>query len=89
LDNGTFHQSLTLIIPENVLLLFQPSYSPEVNPIERLWEYFKEQLQWETFANLQDLRNTLQKKLSSLSYQSIISLTEWEFIISALSVAEI
>jgi putative transposase len=37
LDNGGFHRSLNLNIPESVILLFQPAYSPEVNPIERLW----------------------------------------------------
>ncbi len=41
-DNGGFHNSLNLSIPENVILLFQPAYSPEVNPIERLWGYVKE-----------------------------------------------
>ncbi len=32
-DNGGFHSSLNLSIPENVILLFQPAYRPEVNPI--------------------------------------------------------
>jgi len=35
--DGGFHNSLNLSITENVILLFQPAYSPEVNPIERLW----------------------------------------------------
>ena len=35
-DNGGFHNSLNLSIPENIILLFPPAYSPEVNPIERL-----------------------------------------------------
>jgi putative transposase len=37
LDNGGFHSSLNLNIPENVILLFQPAYSREVNLIEKLW----------------------------------------------------
>ncbi|HBL12208.1 MAG TPA: hypothetical protein DD379_12520 [Cyanobacteria bacterium UBA11162] len=69
------HQSLTLSISENIILLFQPAYSSEVNPIERLWEYLKEPLKWETFDNLQDLRNSVQKFLSQLSNQVIASLT--------------
>jgi transposase len=40
-DNGGFHNSLNFSIPEKVILLFQPAYSPEVNPIERLWGYIK------------------------------------------------
>lgn len=89
LDNGGFHQSLTLSLPENIILLFQPAYSPEVNPIERLWEYLKAQLKWETFDNLQHLRNSLQKILSQLSNQVIASLTGWQFILDALYVAGI
>ncbi|MDJ0715585.1 MAG: transposase [Prochloraceae cyanobacterium] len=30
-----------LMIPSNIILLFQPPYCPELNPIERLWEYIK------------------------------------------------
>jgi transposase len=41
IDNGGFHNSLNFSIPENVILLFEPSYSPEVNPRERLWGYVK------------------------------------------------
>ena len=41
LDKVGFHNSFNLSIPENVILLFQPAYSPEVNPIERLWGYVK------------------------------------------------
>ena len=36
LDNGPLHQSLNMSIPENIIFLFQPPYSPELNPIERL-----------------------------------------------------
>jgi len=31
LDNGKFHQSSRLKIPDNILLIFQPPYSPELN----------------------------------------------------------
>jgi hypothetical protein len=31
LDNGKFHQSSSLKIPDNILLIFQPPYSPELN----------------------------------------------------------
>jgi transposase len=86
LDNGGFHNSLNLNVPENVILLFQPPYSPEVNPLERLWEYLKEQLKWQSFENLEDLRDVVQKSLSLLSNEIIVSLTGWQFILEALSV---
>jgi len=61
-DNVGFHNSLNLSIPENVILLFQPAYSPEVNPIERLWGYIKEQLKWLRFEQIEELRALLSKK---------------------------
>jgi len=36
LDQASFHLSQNLIIPENVILLFQPAHSPELNPAERV-----------------------------------------------------
>lgn len=86
-DNGGFHNSLNLSIPENVILLFQPSYSPEVNPIERLWGYVKEQLKWLRFDRIEELRAAVQKELKKLTQEIIASLTGWEFILDALSVA--
>jgi transposase len=86
-DNGGFHNSLNLSIPENVILLFQPAYSPEVNPIERLWGYVKEQLKWLRFDQIEELRAAVQKELNKLTLEVIASLTGWEFILEALSVA--
>ena len=88
-DNGGFHNSLNLSIPENVILLFQPAHSPEVNPIERLWGYRKEQLKWLRFEQIEELRAGLQKELEKLTNEVIASLTGWKFILEALSVAEL
>jgi hypothetical protein len=43
LDNGKFHHSSTLKIPDNILLIFQPPYTPELNPIERIWSHIKQE----------------------------------------------
>ena len=88
-DNGGFDNSLNLSIPENVILLFQPAYSPEVNPIERLWGYVKEQLKWLRFDQIEELRTAVQKELNKLTLGVIASLTGWEFILEALSVVEL
>ena len=70
-----------------MILLFQPAYSPEVNPIERLWGYVKEQLKWLRFDQIEELRAAVQKELNKLTKEVIASLTRWEFILEALSVA--
>lgn len=76
-------------IPENVAILFQPAYSPQVNPIERLWKAIKKEMKWELFNNLDELRTSLKKILEKLTLQDITSLTKWQFIVEGLSVANI
>ncbi len=63
-----------------MILLFQPAYSPEVNPIKRLWGYIKEQLKWLRFEQIEELRAAVQKELKKLTKEVIASLTEWQFI---------
>lgn len=40
-DNGAFYKAKNLTVPNNIILLFQPAYCPELNPIERLWQHLK------------------------------------------------
>jgi transposase len=89
LDNGGCNQALDLSLPENVILLFQPPYCPEVNPIERLWSEIKKALKWEWFTNLDELRLGIGKVLQNLNQTIITSVTGWKFIIEALVVAGI
>ena len=41
LDGAGWHRSRELEIPDNVKLIPLPPYSPQLNPVERLWAYFK------------------------------------------------
>jgi hypothetical protein len=41
LDGAGFHIAASLQIPENITLLKLPPYSPELNPIENVWEYLR------------------------------------------------
>jgi len=50
------HMSGAINWPENIIPLVQPAHSPELNPIERLWQFLKKSLKNELFSSLQDLR---------------------------------
>ena len=89
LDNGRWHIWSELNVPDNVILVFQPPYCPQVNPIERLWKEIKKHLKWELFDNLDRLRQKLSKVLSRLTCSTIASITGWDFILDALFVANI
>jgi transposase len=88
-DNGAFHLTSWLTITENIILLFQPSHSPEVNPIERLWKELKKFLRWQLFSSLDELRLAVRKILARLDEKIIASVTGWNFILEALYVADI
>lgn len=42
LDGAGWHRSKELRWPRNITPLFLPPYSPELNPIERLWLYMRQ-----------------------------------------------
>ena len=42
LDRAGWHGSRRLAVPGNITLLPLPAYSPELNPVERVWLYLRE-----------------------------------------------
>lgn len=41
MDQAGWHKARALKVPDNITILFLPPYSPELNPIERLWAYLR------------------------------------------------
>jgi hypothetical protein len=41
-DGAAWHRSKELEVPENIRLIEQPAYSPEVNPVEHVWDELRE-----------------------------------------------
>ena len=87
LDQAPAHRSQTLTIPENVVLLFQPPHSPELNPTERVWQDLKVDLKGEVFGTLDELRAAIREVLGYISPDWIASLTQYPYIMRALSVS--
>lgn len=52
LDRAGWHTSKNLRIPDGIELVFQPAYSPEVQPSERLWVLSDEGLTNRCFGSL-------------------------------------
>jgi hypothetical protein len=42
LDGAGWHTAGDLVVPENLTLLPLPRYSPELNPVENVWEYLRQ-----------------------------------------------
>jgi transposase len=74
LDNGAFHHAKSLIIPDNMAFIFLPPYSPELNPAEKMWRYFKDRVSMIAYNNLEALQQqltTITKQLTNDIIQSI------------------
>jgi hypothetical protein len=87
LDQAPAHTSQALEIPDNVVLLYQPAHSPELNPIERVWQDLKRDFKGENFADLDALRAAITEVLGYLTPEWLQSLTQYPFIMNALSVS--
>ncbi|WP_416209683.1 transposase [Microcystis aeruginosa] len=85
MDNGRFHTRKKLVIPENIILFFQPSYCPELNSIERVWEELKKEIKWSCFKTLEELEVKVDELFKKLTPQRVASLTGFLFILDALS----
>lgn len=84
MDQAGAHVTNELRWPENLIPVCQPSHSPELNPIERVWEFIKQQFQGEVFTTLPQLRAHLQQVMAKITPPQICSLSSYNFILEAL-----
>lgn len=67
-DQAGWHHSHELIIPATIRLIEQPAYSPEVNPVEHIWDELREKyLHNRSFSSLDPLIETLCQGLNELA----------------------
>jgi hypothetical protein len=41
LDRAGWHTTHDLVVPKNLTLIFLPSRSPELNPVENIWQFLR------------------------------------------------
>ena len=77
-DQAGWHRSKGLIIPENIRLIPQPSHSPELNPVEHIWEEIREKFfPNKAFNLLSEVVDIICKALKQLSteFEKLRSMT--------------
>jgi transposase len=79
-DQAGWHRSQELAILANIRLIPQPAYSPEVNPVEHVWDELREKyFHNHIFPSLDALIEVLCQRLTDLAYDQkrLRSLTDF------------
>ena len=74
MDGATWHKSKSLRAPNNIKTIIQPPYSPEVNPVERLWQYIKyHTIRNKVYKTLKELEDEICRFVAKLTTSNIQS----------------
>lgn len=80
LDNGAFHKAKSLKIPKNIILIFLPPYSPELNPAEKIWAKFKRTFSNQFFKTMEDLTDFVCHISKTLNDDDVKSICRFNYI---------
>jgi transposase len=85
LDGAGWHRAHNLVIPENMKLEALPPYSPQLNPMEHIWDEVREK--WftnEVFDSLDGVEDRLVEALAALerNQKLVASTTGFDWIIN-------
>ena len=66
----------------NIVPMFQPSHSPEVNPVENLWHHIREKGEFKnkTFDSMKDVEEALVEQLRNLDKETVKSVCLYHWI---------
>lgn len=80
LDNGAFHKAKKLRIPENIVLIFLPPYSPELNPAEKIWANLKRKFTNQLFSSLNQLSDFIESAIKTITSDMVISTCSFQYV---------
>lgn len=66
IDNGAFDKAKRLKAPKNIILVFLPPFSPELNPAEKMLAKFKRAFTNKLYKSLQEVSLFIQWQTQSL-----------------------
>lgn len=80
LDNGRFHKALKLIVPLNIVLVFLPPYSPELNPAEKIWAKYKRAFTNKIYSTLDQVEDFITTQVEQTSKKEIMNICGFSYI---------
>jgi transposase len=61
-------------------LIFQPPYSPELNPAEQIWAWYKREFTNKVFDSIPKVVDFITEKTKQLSANMVKSIARYEYI---------
>jgi transposase len=80
LDNGKFHKAKKLIIPNNIILIFLPPYSSELNPAEKMWAKYKRAFSNKFYDCLNDVEAFIEDAVNKTIKKEVMSICGFSYI---------
>ena len=80
LDNGAFHKAKRLTIPPNIILIFLPPYSPELNPAEKMWAKFKRTFTNKLFKTLNQVSLFIKDQVQNLNREEVKNICAFKYV---------
>jgi transposase len=81
LDRAGWHKARRLVVPSNITLVWLPPYSPQLNPVERLWLFLRERhLSHRLLDSYDAILDALCHAWNALTAERIRSLTSYPYL---------
>lgn len=78
IDNAGFHACKNIEIPENIILIRIPPYTPELNPAEKVWQWIKDRVAMKFFTSIEELQQKITLMVNQLTPELIKSITGYQ-----------
>lgn len=81
MDQAGWHRSKKLQVPQNIRFHWLPPYSPELNPVEKLWQWLKRHVcRNRLFSSEEELMDAVTQELSGLEPHKLKNLCHCSYL---------
>lgn len=82
MDQAGWHRAKDLEVPNSIRIEFLPPYSPELNPVERLWQWLRRHAcRNRFFGSQEEIMDSIQSVLSQLTTASLTTLCRANYLL--------
>lgn len=83
MDGAGWHKAKQLKVPDGIEIIFLPPYSPELNPVERLWEHLKNHtIRNKIYFSLSSVMDAVAHFMNALSSHELKTLCSANYLYS-------